>query len=306
MSGRLFYIIIGGLFAFSSCKKTEQIKVENNVPPNYHSIPTIIVENYVNRMFIDMLGREALDTERNDFVRQLKDSALAFSVRIRLIKKLQWDTIYRVGDSSYRHAYSQRVYDLSKARFLEGAGDDDIYQQIGNLGFSIVVSQLNGDSVGVFAAKAEQKKYQDIVRSRSRFRSKKISFNNLCATMLNNGIYDGINMGSFNFVHATFDNTISRTPTTDEFKRAYDIIDKNIPRELFGQWAANKNEFCDAMTNSAEFFESQIRYQYYILLQRYPTTQEVINLFANYVANKRIEDVQLAILKTDEYAQFKR
>ncbi len=308
MRGGIILALVTLVFAtgIEACKKTEQIKVDGNVPPDYHSVPTLKVENYVNRLFIDMLGREALDTERIDFVKQLKDSGLSFSVRVRLIKKLQWDSSYHIGDSSYRHAYAQRLYDLHKARFLEGASDDDIYQQIGNLGFAITISQLNGDSVGVFSAKAEQKRYQDVVNSRYRFLHQLISYNQLCAVMLNNGIYDNINMNSFNYVQATFDNTLSRTPTQDEFTRAYDIIDKNIPRELFGMWAANKNEYCTLMTSTPEFFETQIRYQYYVLLQRQPTTQEVINLYAKYAMDKRIENVQLAILKSDEYAQFTR
>lgn len=294
------------LAALISCRKTEQVVINNNVPPDYHSIPTIMVENYVNRLYIDLLGREATNLERDSTVQLLKDSGLSMSIREKIIHRLQWDSSYHVGDSSYRHAYSQRIYDLQKARFLEAASDDDIYQQIGILDFAITVSQLNGDSVSVYSSRAEQKRYRDVANSRRRFLHRQISFGGMCAVMLNNAIYDNINMNSFNYVNATFDNVLSRTPSKDEFSRAYDIIDKNIPREFFGVWASNKNEYCQAMTESSEFFEAQIRYQYFVLLQRPATTQEVINLYGNYVKDKLLENVQLAILKTDEYAQFRK
>lgn len=286
------------------CKKTEQIVVDNNTPPNYKLIPTIKVENYVNRTFIDLLGREATNAERNEMVTLLRSDDLSMVVREKMILKLINDTTYRAGDSSYRHAYSQRMYDLCKARFIEGASDADIAMQIGLLNFSITIARLEGDSITVFSSINAQKQYRNILNSRSEFRKRTKPFNNMCATMLNNSIYDEINMNSFNYVNATFDDILARRPSGAEFTKAYDIIDKNIPRELFGQWAANKGEYCDILTNNTEFYEAQVRWIYYVLLQRQATTQEVINVFSKYYASKDIIDVQLPILKSDEYAQF--
>lgn len=298
-------VVLGlSLALLAGCKKTEQITVGGNTPPDYKSIPTIKVENYVNRLFIDLLGREATETERLDRTVYLKSFNLSKSARDTLILELMLDSSYHVGDSSYRHAYIQRMYDLSKARFLEGAADDDIYQQIGNLGFAITVARLDGDSIAVFSALAEQTRYWNVIRSKRKLRLGLITYAEMCATMMNNGIYDGINMNSFNYVNATFDNLFGRNPTADEFSRAYDIIDKNIPKELFGQWAANKNEYCKVLTGCGEFYEAQIRWLYYVLLQREATTQEVVNLFSDYAKTKDLQKVQLAILRTDEYAQF--
>lgn len=289
-----------------SCKKVENRTVDGNVPPKYHSIPTIIVENYVNRLYIDLLGREATDSERIEKTVFLKKNTLSIAAREIIIKQLQSDTVYRIGDSSYKHAYYQRIYDLSKARFLEGASDDEIGQSIGILEFSITVARLEGDSITVYAAKAEQDKYRDILKSKRLYRLGKIGYAEMCMVMMNNAIYDQINMNSFNFVIASFDDLYGRNPTDAEFKKAYDIIDKNIPQELFGKWAANKNEYCELLTLAAEFYESQIRWSYYQLLQREATTQEVINLYSNFAATKNLQKVQLEILKTDEYAQFNR
>lgn len=289
-----------------SCKKSETLIVGNNVPPNYKSVPTIKVENYVNRLYIDLLGREATDSERITRTELLKSKNLDEATRIQMITELQEDTTYHVGDSSYKHAYYQRIYDLSKARFLEGAADDEIAQFLGNLDFAIKVNRLNGDSIAVYAALDAKTKYENILKSKRLYRLGIITYAEMCAAMLNNSIYDQINMNSFNFVNASFNDLFGRNPTHDEFTRAYDIIDKNTPRELFGQWASNKNEYCSVLTNSSEFFEGQIRWMYYVLLQREATTQEVINLFTDYKNTKNLQKVQLEILKSDEYAQFQR
>lgn len=299
-------LVFGVLLGFSACKKSEDVLVNGNIAPPYNSVPTIIVENYVNRLFIDLLGREATDTERIERTNYLKERILSFGARDTIILELQHDSSYRIGDSSYRHAYYQRLYDLSKARFLEGASDGEIAQFIGNLNFAIKVARLDGDSVRVYSALAEQSRYLKILQSKREYRLGIITYSEMCAAMLNNAIYDQINMNSFNFVNASFDDLYSRYPTADEFSRAYDIIDKNIPRELFGKWAANKNEYCELLTESAEFYESQIRWMYFVLLQRSATSQEVINLYSDFRSTKNLQEVQRKILRTDEYAQFKR
>lgn len=299
-------ILLFLLASIQSCTKSEESFIDGNKPPKYNSVPTIKVENYINRLFIDLLGREATDSERIERTNYLKEKELSFDARVKIITELQEDSSYRIGDSSYRHAYYQRIYDLSKARFLEGATDGEISQFIGNLNFAIKVSRLNGDSIGVYSALAAKARYEKILRSKREYRTGLITYSEMCAAMLNNDIYDQINMNSFNFVFASFDDLFGRNPTQDEFTRAYDIIDKNIPREIFGKWAANKNEYCEVLTTSAEFYESQIRWVYYVLLQREATTQEVINLYTDFALTRNMQKVQLQILKTDEYAQFLR
>lgn len=289
---------------FASCTKSYDTLVDGNRPPNYGSIPTLKVDNYVNRLFIDFLGREATELERNDWVFKLKSNGLAYSTRDSLIQILQWDSTYRPGDSSYRHAYSQRLYDVSKARFLEGASDPDIGQAIGSLRFGITVARLEGDSVRVYANLDAISKYSNVLISRQRYRLQEIGYSEMVACMVNNPIYDGINMNSFNYVIASFDDVLRRNPTQDEFTRAYQIIEKNEPQEIFGVWAANKNEYAQALTQTDGFFEAQIRWSYFLLVQREPSTKELNQFLQPYLQNHRIEDVQRAIATTDEYAQF--
>lgn len=291
---------------FPACRKTENVFVPNNTTPNYKSIPTVMVENYVNRLYIDLLGREATDVELDSQVAYLRRHELADTARIKLIKMLQWDSSFSIGDSSYKHAYFQRIYDLSKARFLEGANDDDMYQAAAALNFAILLSRLEGDSVMVFYYKEAQDRYYNVLNSKRKYRLGIIGFEQMCAVMLNNEVYETINMNSFNYVNASYDDLFGRIPTKEEFKNAYDIIEYNKPAVLFGKVASNKNEYCKLITESDEFYEYQIRWAYYTLLQRGPSPTEVINLLGNFQRTKNFQNVQLEILKTDEYAQFRR
>ena len=134
---------------FTNCQKEVEIQINGNKTPKYDDVPTIHVENYINRLFIDLLGREPTDTERNSLTKRLKDSNLSISCRDSIVRQLQWDTTFRMGDSSYRHAYIQRVYNLLKFNYIEGASDPEISQNLGILRSSIIVSRLTGDSVKV-------------------------------------------------------------------------------------------------------------------------------------------------------------
>ena len=306
LNNRIMTMIWGIIFSsiIFSCTESENIDINNNKLPKYKSISTLRIENYVQRMFIDLLGRESTNQERDSFTAQLKRADLHDSCRTRLVRALLYDTTYHAGDSSYRHAFAQRIYDISKARFLEGASDPSIAQFVGNLDFAIAVARLEGDSTRVYLYYDYRKKYFDVLNSRILFRKNLIDYRQMTASMINNSIYDGINMNSFNFVNAAFDNVLSRKPTGDEFSRSFDIIEKNLSRSLFGRWATNKNEFCQVLTESDAFHEGQIRWFYYVLVQREPSTAEVSKLFFPFIKNHRIEEIIETILITDEYAQF--
>ncbi|MFN6293226.1 MAG: hypothetical protein ACK4ZQ_04045, partial [Bacteroidota bacterium] len=55
LTKRLLYLGVFHLF-LAGCTETENIAVKNNQPPNYKGVSTLRVENYVQRMFIDLLG----------------------------------------------------------------------------------------------------------------------------------------------------------------------------------------------------------------------------------------------------------
>lgn len=304
MKRNLLFIIAPTLLLMASCTQEETIFMDDNKAPNYKNVSTLRIENYVQRIFIDLLGRDATDIERISFTKQLKIAELHDSCRRNIIHFLLFDTLYRVGDSSYRHAFSQRIYDITKARYIEGAEDGVFWQSIGNLGFGIKVARLEGDSVKVHEYIDQQKMYSNVLSSKMRFRKNLIDYRQMSSVMINNPIYNVINMNSFNFVNAAYDDALMRKPSDDEFKRAYNIIEQNVPSHIFGKWASNKNEFCTALTESDAFHEAQIRWLYFVMVQREPSNQEVIRLFKPYFTDHKIESIIEEILSTDEYAQF--
>lgn len=297
------YISIVGLF--SACK-TEQVNKtysgNNALLPG--SVPTVKVENYVNRLFIDLLGRVPTQNEMNLEVARLKEGKLSKDARLDLIVRLQSSDTFVEGDSSYKKAYYQRIYDMVKARLCEGAADGEFTRYVGLAQFSLTIARLEGDSIGVFQALDQMERNGRIPRSRDEFRFGSITLNEMFARMLDNGVYDNINMNTFNFVNASFDNLFYRFPTKKEFETAYAIIETNKPGTLMGGVASNKREYCLLLCNSDEFYEGIIKWVFLNLLGREPRTEETAVLFENFKATNDFPSLQQKLLVTDEYANF--
>lgn len=293
-----------GLLLLMACSKKEEKLVTGNVPKNYEDVPTVKVENYINRIYIDLLGREPLNSEKLRDVGLLRDGKLSFDTRKQIITRLMTDSVFVPGDSSYKRAYYQRIYDLTKARLLEGAEDGEFENQIGNSQFALISSRLLGDSIGVFSAMVTIDRCKNVLRSRREYQLGIININQMYAYMLNNPIYDIINMNSLNFVNASFDDLFFRFPIKDEFSIAFDIIESDKGGSLFGGFASNKAEYCQLLVNSREFHEGMIKWCYLTLIGREPNTQETYNLMVDYYQSHNLQKVQTLILMTDEYAHF--
>ena len=192
MNKNYIYIILCVLL-FSACKK-DIVIIPNNNAPNYSEIPTILLENYVNRLYIDLIGREPLDNEMENDVQFLRDNDVTFESRDSLIFKLQFDTTYVPGDSSYKIAYFHRVYEMVKVRLIEGASNSHI-QTVMNTRYNRYVNDsIGGNLIDAHENLIKYYRFKDIINSESEYYNNIIDIKEMHKRMINNPIYDNINM----------------------------------------------------------------------------------------------------------------
>jgi hypothetical protein len=289
--------------ALSGCKKDPQI-IPDNDPPYYGDVPTVLVRNYINRMYIDLIGREPLDVEMDADLEFLRDEDLSWESRDSLMRRLQFDTSWVEGDTSYKQAYYHRFYEQSKGRFIEGAPNGDIMQELSNTYFAYIVDSLNGDWVAVEQDKAIIKKWRNILNSERNYRQGMIEHWQMHAYMIDNPFYDQINMNTFNFVNATFDDLFHRFPTDFEFTEAFNIIEYNQSGTIFGEAAQNKQDYIDILVHTREYYEGMVIWAYTALLARTPSTAETYKVMEKYYYDHDFQWVQRQIMATDEYANF--
>ena len=299
---RLTFIFIA-ILSFSSCKKEKEV-IGNNVPPPYEGISALQVENYVNRLFIDLIGREPLDSEMIVEVSALEASEINTESRRLLINKLQKNLDIIPGDSSYFIAYNKKLYEDTKARLLEGASDNLIEQEINQYEAYAYADSINGDFVNHEINKAKAAQLKAILMSPFSYRANETTIQQLYSLMLNNTIYDNINMNTFNFINASFDNVFYRFPTDAEFNQAYPIIENDIPGQILGEVAQNKGEFVQVLTADIEFNEGLVTWAFLSLLSREPASNERFDLVNEFTEGNDLSEIQLRILITDEYAGF--
>ena len=302
MNIRISYICLLALGLFA-CKKDADI-ISNNNAPYYAEIPTILLENYVNRIYIDLIGREPLDNEMLNDVQYLRDADITLESRDSLLYKLQFDTTFIEGDSSYKFAYFHRMYDMVKVRLLEGASNAYIGQDLYVYYQSYVVDSVNGNMLDANKKLLEYHKLNNVLISELQYYNGIIEINEMHRRMIYNSVYDKINMNTFNYINATFDNLLFRYPTQYEFNEVYLMINDNTAQIVLGSSGNNKENFSSIICTSREFYEGVIIWAYGTLLAREPSTQEIDFLMQSFYQNHDFQWVQRQIMKTDEYAHF--
>lgn len=294
---------------FAACEKDPAF-VPDNEPPNPDNVPTVLIENYVNRMFIDMIGREPLNDEMDSVVAFLKENDLKVEAREAVIERLQTDTSFIDGDTSYRYAYYQRFYDVSKSRIIEGESDAELYEAIDILARTFLADSLDGDTVpaGNYVSSAvaelEIEKLEDVLFIKRQYRGDSIEVDEIFRRLCNNQVYDEINMNTFNFIRATFDNLFYRFPTDAEFAAAWEMCEKNHSANLLGVNGQTKGDFLKIISESREFYEGMIIWAHLNLLARFPTSEETSTMMQEFYTDHDFQKVQKKIMVTNEYANF--
>ena len=288
-----------------SCTTEELVVIDGNTPYSTFNISDIKIENYVNRLYIDIIGREPLDDELVQEVNRLKAGGLKRETRDSIIYKLMTDTTYRENEFSYKAAFVQNLYNQAKVRCLEGAPDSEIELRISILKFGALQDSLEGNWDGYYAKQNEIRRNQATLDSRQSLYDGLIEYHQMYAFMIDNTIYDIINMNTFNFVRATFDELLWRLPTAQEFDNGFNMIEFNQTTEFFGSLGSDKNDYIRILIESSEMHEGMVIWCYQVLLSRPPTAAEVVTLLPEYIETKDINRVFAQILVTDEYANFK-
>ena len=302
MNNKIGYIICF-LIIVSSCRK-DTLVIDNNNPPVYSAIPTVLIENYINRIYIDLIGREPLDSEMEMDVQFLRSNDVSIESRDSLIFKLQFDTLYIEGDFSYKLAYFHRIYDMVKVRLIEGASNGDISFYMSNHYADYEVDSVAGNIIEAQKHLLDYYRLSFIIDSELEYYDNNIDIKEMHKRMIYNSIYDQINMNTFNFVNAAFDNLLFRYPTQNEFNNSYFMIEDKQPFTIFGFSGSNKLDFTNLICDSREFYEGIIQWSYLSMLARTPTSIERDFLMNDFYITNDFQKLQRFIMTTDEYAHF--
>lgn len=295
--------LLGVLALLGSCKK-EPLLIDNNQYPGGNYVSSDQIKNYINRIYIDLLGREPLPDEMESDYALLLSTKLDTATRREIIVRLQSDSAYLEGDSSYRKAYYNHFYDLVKVRMLEGVENDYFLEERGIYQNSLNAAISAGDSANAAKWRNEIQEINDVLNIKYDYETGNIGIEEIYFRLINNFVYDVINMNTFNFVNATFDNMYYRFPTTVEFQSGFEMIENNEARSLLGSSGSNRGDYMYIVTHSTEFYEGIVRWVYKISLLRDPNAHELSDESQLFYKDKNFQQLQQRVMITNEYANF--
>lgn len=288
-----------------SCKKKKNL-IEGNEPPYSNEVPTVKINNYVNRLFIDLIGREPLDAEMDLEVTALKEANLSVESREALIDKLMYDETPRDGDSSYNYAYFLRYYELTKIRALAAnAADGEIIKQRGLVEFAALNDQLNGDTLGLRLKLAIIEKCNKLLASNEEYREGVIDIHELYKRCIDNVVFEREEMyNPNNYARTGFDHYLFRLPTDQERDDVYSMVQLGEPKTLLGMSGQNKDDYYTIISSCKEWHEGLIRWNFITFLGREPDPQELYDYMLEYGNDMKAQELQKEILISNEYANF--
>ncbi|MEO0469408.1 MAG: hypothetical protein AAF206_07305 [Bacteroidota bacterium] len=281
----LFGILLATL-ALSCQDPGEIITVPDNTAPPDVTVSEVIKENYVNKLYISLLGRKPESSELVQGMATLAQDNASTANRAELM-----DDIFT------NPGFGERMYDVARTEMLNNLDTAQISLQI----YFLTV---------LLDSPAYEPFYDLIIQETTKLQELKdtpydlidgtigrIEMHKRC---VNNLFYDEINMGSQNFVLAMFEYFFNRYPTEVEERDAIAMVD-GFTTLMFGKEGHSKTDFIQLFFASDDYFEGQVINVYRDFLFREPTSQEMGLHTTSYKQALDYQELLKAILTTDEY-----
>ena len=282
-----FLCLFFTLFVVSSCNNDrEAILVEGNIAPPDPTIEMVVVEGYINKLYISLLGREPSVNEFNIAI-DLLGEQLVEQDRILLVSQIQEDLNY----------YKNQL-DIFRQDYLNG----------------IDTSLIRKDFIEPYEYALENEEntiiYEEIEKKLNSLYllyniDLDLILNNIDVTevlrrIVDNPVYDEINMGVENYIVSMSQNFLHRYPTNSELESATLMIEGE-QSNCFGGNGDSKSDFNNLFFNHDGYFEGQVVTNYNKLLYRSPNSSEASELAYSYKQNRNFKELQKTILISDEF-----
>lgn len=286
MRNQLLFLLSCFMLFFSSCEKDDIIYIEGNQAPPDTTIENITKENYINKLYISILGRQATTVEFNAGLVILNQNNLSKNNREELV-----DAVHA------NEAYFHNEYRIIREDVINGIDTNEVPEYISI--FEQTKAGTNDQAyikiIDDYLAKLHLMK--EIIPD---LLSKTIDFSEVQKRCIYNHFYDEINMGTENFVVSLFQNFLFRYPTSAELTECSNMVD-GVQSIVFFKIGQSKEDFIDIFFSNSEYFEGQVRVAYLRFLFREPTDIESTTLAASYKSSLDFKAMQKQILTSDEY-----
>lgn len=287
MKKNVYFFLLYLSILIVGCKKDEAIVVvSGNTAPPDHTIPSIVKENYINKVYISVLGRKPETAEIASGLSLIDQHNLSAADRNEFL-----DEVFS------KSGYNQRIYEIASIKILNSFDTIAVNDQI-NL-YKLLLTQPQYapfyDLINM-----ELDRLYDLKAIPTDLNNNALTPIGMHRRLMNNYFYDQINMGTENFVVSSFQNFMDRYPTNNELAEGKKMVD-GLSAILFFTTGTTKDNYMDIILDTDNYFESQVRELFVRYLFRQPTSVEMTDYASDYKTDRDYKKLQKAILSLDEY-----
>jgi len=147
-------------------------------------------------------------------------------------------------------------YRLLRFELLQGASDDDLFTILMDMD-QVRLFQEESREFGEF----EFNRLLKIHNIPNDYKANLIDLSDVQSRLLDNFMYDQLNMGVDNFLYSSFQYLLGRKPTRSEFDEAKKMCEDQ-QANLFFQAGRSKADYLNILTSNDNYFEFQVSYWY--------------------------------------------
>jgi hypothetical protein len=279
------------LLSISACTKTEvetiDVTIPGNTPPPDHTIDSATLNIYVNKAYINLMGREPVGGEKEAGLTILRQHNFSVDDRKDFIS-----TFFSKAE------YVRNLYSVANNEYLRNLDSMEIEAQIFQFNYLLGQPQY-----APFYDYIRFELYRiDTLKSvLPKMLAGTMDYRQMLSRMSNNYFYDQINMGSENFVISTYQNFLFRYPSDAELLAGKAMVD-GTTSTVFFKLGKSKYDYVDIFFDTDDYYEGQVRFIFKKYLFREPTGAEIY-LYANiYKSTNNYKELEKAIFTTDEFA----
>ena len=269
-----------------SCGTDEEIIGGNQAPPD-NTIEPFLINDYANKVYITLLGREPSESELSDALAILNANGFSETDRQNLLDDvMQHDAFYRT------------TYLAANAEYLNSLDSVSVVTSI--FAFQLILMDAGQMALWPYANN-EIDRLEEYRSSVQDMIDGTISVREFHARCINNFEYDQLNMGTENFVVSSFEHFLNRYPTDSELEQGKLMVD-GFNGVLFFEIGNDKNDYLNVFFNSDGYNEGQVVHLFNKYLFKDPTSEEMTFYSERYKQSDDYKELVKLILSRDEFA----
>ena len=284
-------IFIGLCLVILSCSKESdnEITVKKDSLKEDTLVSQVKMETFVQRVYIDLLGRKPIVSESSTALTKLKNTDASFTARNEIVLNI-------VGSDEY----FDKLYLYNVSEYLNGADQNYILEQRLSAEYIKQLAVQDNNPILLEFAQGMINNLDSLMIIPTRLKQNAFSEAEMQRRICNNAIYDDINMGVPNFTYAVFESFLFRAPTIQEWQNSQNICN-TAGGVLFGINGQTKPDFLDIVFSSDHYFEGKVLNAYLRFLGRTPSSQEQYDNTVKLISDKDFQSLYVNILSSEEY-----